>query len=201
MHSSSSNWTNLPTLSKIITLDTYNHMDGMNEWIEWINRDTVEDGNLVTIIRKEGGLLPTEYGQSMKVAKLNQAGAIVRMRLKISTDGQDGSNVEIKFVAASLDGKEKMLLPFIDWSCRCDCPKPPRSHPWKPEDHVLHYLHDRMDHRSIDTPMTIPGILLKMVASNRTRLPTPPTQNTPINWNEIVQDRSLSSLLYNMNYK
>ena len=74
----------------------YNRMDG-------INRDTVEDENMVTIIRKEGGL-PTEYGQSMKVAKLNLGQSYVIENF----NGQDGSSVEIKFVA-SLDGKDATI--------------------------------------------------------------------------------------------
>jgi len=65
----------------------YNRKDG-------INKDTFEDGNMITIVRKESGL-PTEYGQSTKVAQLNLGHSHVIENF----NGKINSNVEIKFIA------------------------------------------------------------------------------------------------------
>jgi len=64
----------------------YNRKDG-------INKDTTEDGNMITIVRKESGL-PTEYGQSTKVAEL----FLGRSHVIPNFNGEENRHVEVKFV-------------------------------------------------------------------------------------------------------
>jgi len=70
----------------------YNRQDG-------INKNTFEDGNMVTIVRKESGK-PTEYGKSTKVASLYLGQSY---RIKKFNNERD---IEIKFAGLSNLGTE-----------------------------------------------------------------------------------------------
>ena len=76
----------------------YNRKDG-------INKDTKEDPNMVTIVRKEGNAVgPKEYGQSMKVGKLSLGQSYTIENF----NNEDGRDVEIKFIGM-LDGRDATI--------------------------------------------------------------------------------------------
>eukprot|EP00537_Pseudo-nitzschia_pungens_P001525 CAMPEP_0172360084 /NCGR_PEP_ID=MMETSP1060-20121228/4171_1 /TAXON_ID=37318 /ORGANISM="Pseudo-nitzschia pungens, Strain cf. cingulata" /LENGTH=722 /DNA_ID=CAMNT_0013081965 /DNA_START=21 /DNA_END=2186 /DNA_ORIENTATION=- len=107
----------------------YNRQAGINE-------DTYEDKNLVTIVRKEKGL-PTEYGESKKVASLFLGQSYVIENF----NGERGRHVEIKFATVS-NGNEDIRDAAIEVIDVYNRPETPTPTPLECEMHTIEITTD-----------------------------------------------------------